>query len=253
MRQLKQLGIALIAILSLSIAATTAAQAVELKFLPEKAKFSFKSTGKTVLRKLGTATTVECLTVEGTGEATSERLGLIDFLFLDCLEPSLKVKCTGLNDTTTGSILVHAEYHLRHLLKEPGPEKDLILVILVLGDGTTGSTAAHFSCLGVLQTVTGCVASDHLLLDNKELWLAGQLEKLFLVNFLPKVGSLGDQSYTSVDTDNSLGMETCVLSAKQEGGTAESASQEGNGEVEKCTTSTGTECTFLIDLTGSSE
>jgi len=246
MRQLKQLGIALIAMLSLSIAATTTTQAVTLKFLPEKAKSTFKSTGKTILRKLGGGAAVECLSVSGTAEGITEELGLVDFLFLDCLDTVLKTKCTGLNDTTTGSILVHAEWHLRHLLEHP---TDVDLVILILGDGTTGSTAAHFSCLGVLQTVTGCVASDDLLLDNKELWLAGQLEKLFLVNFLPKEAGSGDALNTSIDTANSLGMENCILLSKQEAGTAESSSQEGNGEVEKCE-SGGVACTFLIDLTG---
>jgi len=247
MRQLKLLGIALIAILSLSIAATTTAQAVTLKFLPEKAKFSFKSKAGTVtkLKALG-GQGIECKSVSGTGEATTEELGLVDFLFLECKDTILGTKCTGLNDTTTGSILVHAEWHLRHLLEHP---TDVDFVILILGDGTTGSTAAHFSCLGILFTVTGCVASDDILLIDELLWLAGQLEKELLVNFLPKEAGSGDALNTSIDTDNSLGMETCELKTKKEAGTAESSSQSGTGVVEKCT-SGGVECTFLFDLTG---
>jgi len=243
MRQLKLLGIALIAILSLSIAATTAQAEITLKLLPEGAKFSFKSNTKTKLKTLG-GKEIECASTSGTGESTSAALGFADFLFLECKEPKLGVKCTGLNDTTTGSILLHAEYHLRHLLEHP---KDVDLVILPIGDGTTGSTAAHFSCFGVLFTVTGCVASDDILLVNKELWLALQLDKELLVNFLPKEAGSGDALNTSIDTANSLGMETCELKTKQENGTAESSSQEGTGIVEKCTNG-GVECTFLFDL-----
>jgi len=245
MRQLKLVSIAFIAILSLSIAATTAAQAVELKMLPEKAKFSFKSSGATRWKTLG-GKAIECESVSGTGEAVSERLGLVDFLFLGCKEPTLKVNCTGLNDTTTGSILVHAEYHLRHLLEHP---TDVDLVILILGDGTTGSTAEHYSCFGVLFTRTGCLASDDILLVNKELWLAGQLEKELLVNFLPKEAGSGDALNTSIDTDNSLGMESCMLLTKQEAGTAESTSLEVTLTFQNCEHG-GVACTFLYDLTG---
>jgi len=245
MRQLKLLGIALIAILSLSITATTAAQAVELKFLPEHAKFTIKGNTKPQLRKLAGGESVICETVEGEGEALTERLGDINLLFLGCHLSLIGSKCTGLNDEIVGSVLVTAEYHLRHLLENGDP----IIVILITGDGATGSTVVHFTCLGVLITVLGCVASDDLLKDNNTLWVAGELVELFLVNFLPKEKSLGDQAFTSIDTDNSLGMETCLLSSKQEAGTEESSSEEANGVVEKCK-SGGVACTFLIDLSG---
>jgi len=233
MRSLKLIGIALLASLSLTIAATSAAQAVTLKFLPEKSTFKFAGNGSSMLETLGKKRIV-CLSFTGSGEIHSERLGQMVFFFTDCLEASLKLKCTGLSDTTTGNITIAAEWHLRHLLSPNEAAFDIAILV----------SAVHFSCAGLLFTVNGCVASDDLV--RKSIWLAGELASIFEFAFLL---SNGDAAVPSIDTDNSLGMENCILLTKQEAGTAESSGEEGSAIAEKCEAG-GLECTFLVDLTG---
>jgi hypothetical protein len=234
MRGLRRLSVALMVGFSLAVAATSTAQAVELKFLPEKSSFKLKSIGSVLLKTLGNKQ-ITCLSLTGSGESHSERLGEMVLFFLDCLEVSLKIKCTGLSDTTTGNITISGEWHLRHLLS---PDTEHFNVAILL-------SAVHFSCAGLLFTVNGCIASNDLTY-LKSIWVAGTLAEQFGLSFA-QTG--GDPNVSSIDTDNSLGMEACTLLTKQEAGTSESTGLEGSSEVEKCEKG-GLACTFLIDLSG---
>jgi len=234
MRQLKLLGIALVAILSLGLAAVSAAQAVELKFLPEKATWTLKSNGPVTLVRLGGGQIVCTSAAEG-AEGTSEAAGIAEAIFSGCLDPVMKTACTGLSDTT-GNITFKGAWHLRHLLSPL--EEDTTLVLLF---GT-----AHYSCSSLLFLLGGCLASDDLKKDNNTLLLRNELVSLFQVNFLQVNG---DAVVKSIDTSTSLGMEECVLLSKLENGAWESEALEGSFTAEKCEAG-GKPCTFLIDLKG---
>jgi len=238
MKWLKLFGITVVAICSLGIAATSAAQAVELKFLPEKAKFGFRSSGVVTFRTLG-GKGIECEKVTGSGEGTSQRTGTIELKCVNAKDLVLGTTCTGLSDVAgSGNITVNGTYDLRHLLAPQA--EDVNLAILV--------TSVHFSCLGILFVVSGCVASDDLKKNVTELWLKGEKVTSFVVNFLVKAANeKGDALVTLIDTDTSAGMETCELKTKQEGGANESSSLEGTGTVENCTVG-GNACEFVFDL-----
>jgi hypothetical protein len=241
MKQIRLLGLALMAIFAVSIAATTAAQAVTLEILPAKAKFTFESKAgeATILRTLG-GKKVECEKVTGTAEATSARLGPVEFKFVGCKEPATSVSCTGLEDAESGHITVKAEFHIRHLLN--GAANGVSLMILV--------GHVHFTCLIILFLVLGSVCSDDILNMSGGEPADNKLLSSFFVSFLDS-GTLekptGDPKVTEVDTDNSLEMAKCELLTK-EGTSAEklyeTSSQLGSGTM-KPTTGTA-----LIDLSG---
>jgi len=241
MKRLKILGVALFAILSLGVTIASVAQAVETlpKLLPAGLGFSFKSkVGEiTKLSTLG-GKSIECEKVTGSGEeAANESLGKVEFKFEKCKDSLLKTTCTGLSDTAGNITVKNTEWHLRHLLK---PEEAFVNIVILVPAGSV-----HFSCLGILFTVEGCVASMDILtlggLNAVNLLLSDAM-----VNFLT---TNGDPNPLSVDTEDSLGMENCELKTKQENQAAESSGQSGTGEIEKCEAG-GKECTFLIELAG---
>jgi len=237
MRQLKLLGLTLMAILSLSVVATSAASALTLEGLPAKLKFSFASTAgeKTQLVTLSNKN-ILCESVSGSGEFLSARLGDVEFKFIKCKDDVIGTTCTGLSDTS-GNITVKGEFHLRHLLSPS--EAFVTLAILVSG--------VHFSCLGILFTVNGCVASDDVLTEKGGVNAVNVLRSSYFANFLQ---SGGDAVVKSIDTDNSLGMEACTLLTKQENGTAETSGQLGSGTINGFKNEKGETVTALIDLTG---
>jgi len=203
--------------------------------LPEKAKFTFKSsTGENTRLETLAGKKIECKKVTGSGEATSARLGSLELKMTECEEPGLKVKCTGLSDTTGNITIKGAEFHLRHLL--PGSEGMDFLILV-------GSI--HFSCSIVLFTVSGCTASMDILTKSGGENAVNKLLASLFVNFLQEKG---DTKPVSVDTDGALAMENCELKSKEGSGANESAGQLGAGTIEAC--KVAVECTFLLDLSG---
>jgi len=236
MKRFKLLCLALMAMFSLAAAVTSVAQAEEsIEILPgvgTKFSFASKAGENTKLETLG-GSKIECKKVTGSGETTSVQLGKVEFKFVECEEPALKVKCTGLGDTVTGSITVkEAEFHIRHLL--PASE-GANLAVLVKG--------IHFSCLGILFTVEGCVASMDILT------LAGvsAVNLLVLDVVVDFLQEKGDQKPISIDTESGLAMENCELKTKKETAAAESSGQLGSGTLEKFEKG-GVPVTILIDL-----
>lgn len=207
-----------------------------LAILPAKATFTVKSTAGENMRleTLG-GKKIECRKDTGSGEVVSGRLGSLELKWTECEEPTLKTKCTGLGDTF-GNITVKAEFHLRHLL----PASEGVDLLALVGH-------VHFTCLGVLFLMLGCVASGDILDKSGGVSVVNKLLSSLFLNILQEKG---DGKVVSVDTDNGLGMENCELKiAEGTSGTYESAGQLGSGTIETCK-SAGVECTFLIDLTG---
>jgi len=211
MKRLTTLGPSLIvAFTVLAIASSTAWAYTEFRPLPEGVLFSFESeVEKPKLDTLG-GKNILCLHLSAKGKFTSDRLGwILEAMFTGCEEPSLKIKCTDLSSGITGVLFVNGEFHIRHLL----PESNGVTFVLLPG-------LIHFSCLGILFVLSGCVAStDVLTKQNGE----SVVNKKLTSSYTTFLQERGDQKITSIDTDSSLGMEECILKMKQEAGSSESA------------------------------
>jgi hypothetical protein len=87
-------------------------------------------------------------------------------VFKGCVgeEEGLKVKCTGLGDSTTGEILVLGDYHLVYDTNEP----ELGVAILFIVEPT------HFTCLGIFLNI---VEGEQVCL-LKEPYISKSLHKL---------------------------------------------------------------------------
>jgi hypothetical protein len=118
MRRFSLLGLGLLAVLVSAAAMATSAFAVQPSNLPEGAKkFSGASEGTTVFHNL-TAGDIECttaLSLEGAeNEETSNLppLGPFHIHFEKCISVTTGSNCTGLGETTAGTILVLGTWHL---------------------------------------------------------------------------------------------------------------------------------------------
>jgi len=210
--------------------------AVVLDVLPAGLTYSLSNFLSSIFkRETLSGKKVECKTATGGGEYTSERLGRIELKFSGCKDGVLGTTCTGLTDKA-GAITEVGEVHVRHILTET---KAVNVVILL--------QATHFSCLGILLVESGCVASDELLTESGGENLVNKLVKSSFAAFLQLNGDAVTQS---VSTDAGLGMESCVLSTKQESGSPESTSWSLSlsfGTFEHL----GVTITALVDLTNS--
>jgi len=223
MKRFRLLGLAFLVLLALGSIVSATAFAEELDMLPEGTttsplKFKVKSgPGKLEIEK-GLGSAVKCAKDTGTGEFTSKRLGKFDVLFEGCLAESIAglFLCTGLGDKEkSSSILVLGEFHLRRLLNN---EPKHIVVFFLINE-------VHFSCEGainVLIRVKGCVVGLLLPEPNK-------LTKTGKVTLTQKGGL---QAITEADTDNELGMETCILLASEGSGEFKDAGEETTEELE---------------------
>jgi hypothetical protein len=146
MQRVKLVGLAVLAILALSAVATSMASAANPEFLPGT-KNSFKVTGgKAKFEQKGGIAAVECEKSTGTGVVTGPKEGTFDELYENCKAP-LAGKCTGLNDTTAGSILAKGSFGVGYISKT---EKTVAILFK--------PEATHFECekLITLVTVEGC-------------------------------------------------------------------------------------------------
>lgn len=244
MRRLELLGIALMTSLSVIVAMAGSAEAGELKVLSPHMKFSFShptpSTAQTLSGKR-----LECSSVTGSGEMTSERLGVAEVKFVGCSTQvlGLTVKCTGLEaGDKEGEVLIKVEFHFRHLLINGNPSEASLMILL---------GHAHLTCAGVLFLKLGSICSDELLTAKGG---ESAINRLLSSGFAAFLGSNGDAVVHEVDTDNSLGMETCEVLLKE--GTSESNKYEsatvlsGEGTVESFKNEKNETVTGLLDETG---
>ena len=215
MQRLKLLGLALIAVFAASAAVTAVASAA-VSFLPLASTslsitFTAKS-GAGLFETLGKKK-VKCSSDKGSGEVTGETFGKFNIEFEGCEEPTLKVKCADLSQTSdNGKIKVLGElFHLRMgLTGQPlGVVGFLILPV-------------HFLCSIILFEVTGCVAGEITPLDT--------LTSPILVDIKQ---TAGENTILSIDNETETGMENCDLSSKQGTGNTETAGEETHEELEK--------------------
>jgi hypothetical protein len=111
----------------------------------------------------GGALVTECGKLEGTATFMGAKTGSVDLLFLECTGKVLGIsvgKCTGLNDTTTGSLLLKGTFTL-------GFELETLIPVIGLS-----FESAHFECGSTLTVVTGClVGTTTLVKSNTQEWL----------------------------------------------------------------------------------
>src|SRR5262249_49164298 len=129
---------------------------------------------------------IECSSVSGSAEFTSERLGVIEYKFIGCAAKVLgiTVKCTGLEaGDKVGEILFKAEFHLRTLLNQPTPLGSSLAVLL---------GHVHFECTGVLFLALGAACSDDIRTAKGGELVERQLLSSWWLAYLTN-GSAGDQ------------------------------------------------------------
>jgi hypothetical protein len=201
MRQFKLLSLAFMAVLSLTGAITAAASATEPNILPEGTALApLTGTSSSGLSSFGNGViTVESPASTGTFEGTSAKLGNFDALFTGSHLSGTEVKCTGLNDTTPGSILAKGTFHIRDYKK--GTELRTAIIFLI-------SPEIHFECGELLVIVKGCVAAA-LTPDNNTLVTS-------LTATLAKTA--GDNQIVKVLNEANTAEENCELLSKEGAG-----------------------------------
>jgi len=214
MKHLKLLGLAFIAMLSLTgiLAATTTAATLP-SILPlagpgeEHILIGFLSKVSTFN---GGVEAIESKKDEGTLEGTSLKLGLIDLLFLETEATLLKAKCTGLSDTVSGSVLVLGTYHIRDY--NAGPTLRVALIVLLL--------PVHFECSTLSAVVSGCVAG--------QLTPENTLTKTLTVTLKKKSE---DNEIITVLNEENTGTELCQLKSQLNGAATKLSSEETTEET----------------------
>jgi hypothetical protein len=154
--------------------------------------------GKVKFENAGSKLEVECSSGEGSLTVEAAKVAKFDELFLGCeaILSHMKIgKCTGLTDTTTGSILAKGTSTLGYSLKEA-----LVPVVaLTLSE-------VHFECpLGTLVIVRGCLVGTTTLF--KSLTATLKFEAL-----------LGQQLLGDYTSDTGTGVR-CELESSVNGGT----------------------------------
>lgn len=150
MRHLKLIALTALTILAVSATAAATANAANPEFLATTPDtFSAAGVGSSFLKLSGSSLSVECGATTGTGEVKGPKSAVFDELFTHCKSTALgvKVNCTGLTDTTTGSILAKGTSTLGYELGTKNP-----LSILTI------SPEIHFECSSLLVNVKGCFA-----------------------------------------------------------------------------------------------
>ena len=168
MKRLKLLGLALVAIFALAASMSASAFALELpENLPVSATtrtWTGESEGAepeftSETAEAGVLLKVNCKTAPSEGtEEPGKPLGLFHIHFLGCTSAvgGLTVKCTDLNHSTAGEILVLGTWHLVFDRKKTEEFKELATAVLFLVE------LVHFVCGGVLIEVKGEVLCLHL-------------------------------------------------------------------------------------------
>jgi len=146
MRYAKTLGLMLLAVLALSAVMVSGASAAEGSLLGAKGEPTTKDNGTATFESTGGGIAVKCTSSEGKLTEVTNTSAKFDELFLGCTAGGFK--CTGLTDSTAGSIL--AKGTVESFDATVGGKLTLVNVY-------TLSSPVHFECLGVLTEVRGSV------------------------------------------------------------------------------------------------
>jgi hypothetical protein len=164
MKRFSLLGLGLLAVLMSAAAMATSAFAVQPSNLPEGAKqFAGTNEGTTVFHNL-TAGDITCTTASSLEGAENEEtsnlppLGPFHIHFKECVAAATGSTCTGLGETTAGTILVLGTWHLMFDRPRGGSFTGLTTAVLYLLSPTV---VFHCTAL-VLVEVKGEALCLHL-------------------------------------------------------------------------------------------
>jgi hypothetical protein len=208
MKQIKFLGAAIVALLALACTLSATASA---EMAPNVLPLGTEANPLTGTSSSATSTfgngllKVESKKSEGTFSGTSEKLGTFDALILESKD-TLGRTCTGLNDTTAGSILALGTFHIRAYKNAANELKTAVLFLL--------SPEVHFECGTLLIIWKGCLAGAL----TPESVLSTSLTAT-----LAKNGSLNDNIIVKVENEALTGEENCELLSKTDEGSFELA------------------------------
>jgi hypothetical protein len=215
MQRIKTAGLALLAILALTaITATTASAETKPEFGGKQpASVTSKNVSGTeakFFQKEGLAT-ITCKSYTDSGTIITKKQGTFDILFLECTAP-LAGKCTGLNDTTKGSILALGTFHLRYIAQTP--TKDVGIAFLI--------KPVHFECekLVELVEVRGCVVGLITPINIKT--------KTTIITL--HGNQKGQNDFTQILNEGGTVNEPCKLESEFNGGSFRQSDQENTDE-----------------------
>lgn len=210
MRQLKVVAMAVVAVLAFSALAAATASAAKPEFNPATNSGTSKG-GKAKFTEKGGIAAVECTGSKGTAKVESAKGGKFDELYTGCTVP-FGGKCTGLNDTEAGSILVLGNFDLRYI--ENGVASKVGLLFLI--------EPVHFECEAIVKliTVKGCAIGKIEPTNTKT--------KVFTV-VLEQSG--GVEKYTEAENETNTGKETCILKSEKNGEAEKQSGQANTDEI----------------------
>lgn len=145
MRSARTLSLVCLGMFALCSLLASGASAAEASDLGASGTFTTKNNSTTTIASAGGGITIKCTSGEGSGEFLNSTSAIVDELFLGCTAGGFK--CTGLKDTTTGSILSKwiEEY------------VDGFLGSLFFGHIRTLTEPVHVECLGILTEIRASV------------------------------------------------------------------------------------------------
>ena len=209
MKRVRLFGLVLVSVFALGAAVAGVASA-EVSFLPlgsSSLTYSFTISGGASKYQTLSGKTIACTSSSGTGEVSSERLGTFKVEFAGCEEPTLKVKCADLSQTSdNGRIKMEGEFHLRMGLS--GQPLGLIAFLI--------NPDVHLLCSILLFVLLGCMVGE----------IDSELEKLISEVLILIKQAAGENTILSIDNDAETAMESCDLLGKQGTGTEETSALE---------------------------
>lgn len=146
MRYAKAFGLMLLAVFALSAVMASGASAAGEILGAAGTESTTKDNGSATFETSTGGITVKCTSSEGTLKSSSNTEATFDELFLGC--NAAGIKCTGLTDTTTGSILAKGK-----VVAEAFKEGETLKLASIF----TLEPAVHFTCAGILTEVRGSV------------------------------------------------------------------------------------------------
>jgi hypothetical protein len=213
MKQLRLVGLAVIAVLALGAFFVANASALALpEFSPATNKGSTEG-GKAKFTEKGGIAAVECESSKGTTKITSADEGEFEETYKGC-KALLSGKCTGLTNSEKGAITVAGVFHPGWVLLSDGTVS--VGIVFLLTNAKEESQPVHFECekTVVLVTVHGCVPAIVEPINKKS--------KTLTITLKQKEGA---QELTE-DYNNSGEKESCLLHSEKNSEAEKQAGQE---------------------------
>jgi hypothetical protein len=197
MRPARRAGQLLLLTALICVSAASAAHAEKPEFSPAEKNTLTAVAGKTTFEQKEGLAAIGMEKGKGTSEITNAKEGTFDELFENCTAP-LSGKCTGLEDTTLGSVLFKGTFKLGYL----DAAKTKVGVAFKLKE-------AHFEAEKLLTLITfrGCVVASLTPINTKT--------KIFTATMTQSKGING---FVEILNATNTAFEKCQLESEFNGG-----------------------------------